>query len=107
MPPPGLQNKSLDENYKNYIKEFEDCWVQLNIEYGISITIKCHVIFDHLEEFIERQGRPLGEFSEQVVEATHQKLDKIWQWYCVKNLRSEKHGEQFQNCINDFNSMNI
>ena len=63
--------------------------------------------FDHLEEFIERQGRPLGEFSEQVVEATHQKLDKIWQWYCVKNLRSEKHGEQFQNCINDFNSMNI
>ena len=51
--------------------------------------------------------RPLVEFSKQVFEAKNQKLDKIWQWYCVKNLRSENHGEQFQNCINDFNLMNI
>ena len=75
----------------------------------MSISLICSFIclFDHLEEFIGRQGRPPGEFSEQVVEATHQKLDKLWQWYCVKNLISEKHGEQFEKCINDFNSMNI
>ena len=65
--------------------------MQLNIEYGISIPNKCLVIFDHLEEFIERQGRPFGEFSEQVVEATHQKLDKIWQWYllCKKSDKGQ------------------
>ena len=45
--------------------------------------------------------------SEQVVEACHQKLDKIWQWYCVKNVESEIHGENFEACINDFNSMNM
>ena len=31
-----------------------------------------HIIFTHLEDFIERQQRPLGEFSEQVVKACHQ-----------------------------------
>ena len=62
---------------------------------------------DHLEEFIERQGKPLGEFSEQVVEAAHQKLDKIWQNYLVKMVKTEKHGEQFLKCINKLNSMYI
>ena len=32
---------------------------------------------DYLADFIERQKRPLGEFTEEVVEAAHQRLDKI------------------------------
>ena len=31
----------------------------------------------HVEQFIERFKRPLGEFSEQVVEAAHQKFNQI------------------------------
>ena len=93
---------ALEESYKKDIKNFRDSWVQLNIEFGIPVSNKCHIIFSHLEDFIERQKRPLGEFSEQVVEACHQKLDKIWQWYCVKNVESEIHGENFEKCINDF-----
>ena len=58
-------------------------------------------------EFINRQGKPLSEFSEQVVEAAHQKLDKIWQFYIVKMVESDKHGEAFLKCILRFNSMNI
>ena len=77
------------------------------LEYGIPVPNKCHIIFSHLEDFIERQCRPLGEFSEQVVEAAHQKLDKIWQWYSVKCVESAKHEENFEKCINDFNSVNI
>ena len=98
---------ALEESYKKDIENFRDSWVQLNIEFGIPVSNKCHIIFSHLEDFIERQQRPLGEFSEQVVEACHQKLDKIWQWYCVKNVESEIHGGNFEACINDFNSMNM
>ena len=39
--------------------------------------------------------QPLGEFSEQVVEAAHQKLDKIWQFYIVKMVETEDHGRVF------------
>ena len=51
--------------------------------------------------------QPLGEFGEQVVEAAHQKLDKIWQFYIVKMVETEDHGRAFEKCVNHFNSMNI
>ena len=82
-------------------------WVQLNFEFGIPIPNKVHIIFDHLEEFIERQKKPLGEFSEEVVEAAHQRLDQIWQWYIVKMVEKESDGTNFLACVNHFNSLNI
>ena len=42
--------------------------------------------------------QPLGEFGEQVVEAAHQKLDKIWQFYIVKMVETEDHGRAFEKC---------
>ena len=60
-----------------------------------------------LRDIKETQKKPLGEFSEQVVEAAHQKLDKIWQFYIVKMIETEDHGLAFQKCINHFNSMNM
>ena len=53
------------------------------------------------------QKKPLGEFSEQVVEAAHQKLDKIWQFYIVKMIETEAHGLAFEKCLNHFNSMSM
>ena len=92
---------TVGESYKEDIKKFKDDWIQLNIEYGVHASNKCHIIFTHLEQFIERQKKPSGEFSEQVVEAAHQKLDQIWQWYCVKMVEREKTGSQFFKCINN------
>ena len=98
---------SLWEHLTKKIKDFEDDVTKLNIEFGVPVTNKGHIIIEHLEEFINRQKRPCGEFSEQVVEAAHQKLDKIWQWYLVKKVESKKHGDKFLHCINHFNSMNF
>ena len=64
-------------------------------------------IFEHVEDFIVTQKKPLGEFSEQVVEAAHQKLDKIWQFYIVKMIETEAHGLAFEKCLNHFNSMSM
>ena len=85
----------------------DEKWTQLKEKFSASIPNKCHIIFDHLEEFIIRKNRPLGEFSEQVVEAAHQKLDKIWQFYIVKMVETEAHGLAFKKCVNHFNSMNM
>ena len=80
---------------------------KLKEKFSASIPNKCHIIFDHLEEFIIRKNRPLGEFSEQVVESSHQKLKQIWEWYIVKDLESESHLENILKCINHFNSFNV
>ena len=79
----------------------------LNFKFGIPFTTKVHIICDNLEDFVERQKKPLGEFSEEVVESAHQRLDKIWQWYIVKMVETESHGNKFLACVNHFNSMNI
>ena len=88
----------------------DEKWTQLKEKFSVSIPNKCHIIFDHLEEFIIRKNRPLGEFSEQVVESSHQKLKQIWEWYTwyiVKDLESESQGENLLKCINHFNSFNV
>ena len=98
---------TLDQNYKEKKEELEDLWNILHENFGVTIPNKCHVIFSHVPEFIKRQKKPLGEFSEQVVESAHQKLDQIWQWYIVKDLEKELHGTNFLKCVNQFNSFNI
>ena len=98
---------SLDQNYKETIEDFKSDWMTLNFEFGIPFTTKVHIICDHLEDFIERQKKPLGEFSEEVVEAAHQRLDQIWQWYIFKMVEKENHGTNFLACVNHFNSLTI
>ena len=44
--------------------------------------------------------------GEEVVEAAHQRLDQIWQWYLVKMVEKESHGTNFLECVNHFNSLN-
>ena len=97
----------LGQNYKETIRKLEKNWLILFKKYNVNITNKCHVIFKHVEEFIDRKKRPLGKYSEQVVEVAHQKLNQIWEWYNVKDVESELHGEHFLKCINHFNTFNI
>ena len=85
----------LDDDHKVKTRKMEENWKILYSEFYVDITNKCHVIFDHVEQFIDRFKRPLGEFREQVVEAAHQKINQLWEWYCVKDVESEKHGKFF------------
>ena len=48
---------SLGQNYKENIRKFEKNWLILFKKFNVNITNKCHVIFEHVEEFIETQKR--------------------------------------------------
>ena len=61
----------------------------------------------HVPQILEETGKGLGEGSEEVVEATHSKFEKIWAWYKVNNLEDPQHGENLLASVIDFNSMNI
>ena len=41
------------------------------------------------------------------IEAAHQRLDQIWQWYIVKMVEKENHRTNFLACVNHFNSLTI
>jgi len=64
---------TLDESYENKISQFEDAYKALNI----SMTTKVHIMIKHVPEFIQQHGKPLGQFSQQVVEQCHAKFNKF------------------------------
>ena len=65
------------------------------------------ILTQHVPQILEETGKGLGEGSEEVVEATHSKFEKIWAWYKVNNLEDPQHGENLLASVIDFNSMNI
>ena len=69
--------------------------------FEIAFTNKCHVIIEHVPQVIKRTA------SEQVVEATRAKFDKMWQRYKVVDMERESHGKQLLRCVVDFNSKNV
>ena len=82
------------------------CNVCLLKKNGVSITNKAYIVFEHLILVIEQKKQGLGEWSEEVVEACHQKFDEIWRNYTVKNPHSEKHGDNFYRAVLHFNAYN-
>ena len=97
----------LKKNWKTSVENFEKAWFDIYITFDIYFSNKCHVIIDHIPQVIERTGKSLYLSSEQVVEATHAKFDKMWNRYKVIDSEKESHGAQLLRCVKDFNSKNF
>ena len=70
----------LDANYKDSIKTFANLWLKCDR----SITLKCHVLFVHVVQFLERKaenfpGKGLGFWGEQAAESIHSKWATFWE----------------------------
>ena len=81
----------------------------LKEEFNLPITPKLHIIFEHLPEYFESTGKTLRKRTDQTVEATHSKFDKFVKVhnYQVRDIGSDKAGEQFLKCVKHFNSYNL
>ena len=99
----------LDENYKVKISNFKDEYNKLREETEISITLKIHYIYDHLEDLLDMTGHGLNTVDDNTVECMHQHLNKRMQnsHYYVKDLNSELHGEKKLNLLLHVNGYNI
>ena len=89
------------------MKNFEEKWFVLHNTLDVPFTNKVHVIIQHVPEVCERTGQSLHNNSEQVVEASHQKFNVVWENYKVLDLERPTHGENLLKCVLEFNTMNI
>ena len=71
--------------------------------FKVSITPKCHILLEHVPQVLEKTGKGLFEGTEEVVEATHGKFDRIWSRYKVKKLEDPQHGENLLAAVLDAN----
>ncbi|CAL4251128.1 unnamed protein product [Meganyctiphanes norvegica] len=83
-----------DPQYKTYINEFKDLFIDL----GISITPKVHILTEHVPEFIEKHGLSLDWYSEQALESVHYDfLRNCWEKQGFK--RSLVHPDYAENLM--------
>ena len=59
---------TLDPNFQDKLDTFETEFENLQQEFGITETVKFHVIKTHIEQYIQKTGRALGRESEQALE---------------------------------------
>ena len=81
----------------------------LKEEFNLPITLKLHIIFQHLPEYFESTGKTLRNRTDQTVESTHSKFDKFVKVhkYQVRDISSEKAGENLLKAVKHFNSYNL
>ena len=93
----------LETGWKKSLKEFSYSY---QIIPNITKPLKVHILTAHLCEFIEIYGnnKGLGFYSEQTGEAAHQKFEKIFAKYCIKNIYSQKYGQNLRKAVVEFSS---
>ena len=101
--------KDVDPNHREIVKKFENSVMILHKEYKVPITPKLHIIIDHLPEFFDYTGKTLRKRTDQTVESTHSKFDKFVKIhnYQVRDVKSDKVGENLLKAVKHFNSYNL
>ena len=87
--------EKLGENYEETIEEFKDAFENVHQLFGISETLKIHVISHHYSDYFKMTGKTFRETNGEHHEALHHTL-KIMERN--KNLYMKKnHGGAFTN----------
>ena len=94
----------LDPNYKNGIREFAHLWIKCER----SITLKCHILFVHVVQFLEAMkdrfpDRGLGWWGEQASESSHHKFENFYEERYKRKLDHPEHDQKLFDCCVAFN----
>ena len=97
------------EHWKESLEYLEECIMFLHGKYSLSITPKLHILMDHVGDYIDITGKPLGYVSDQIIEKCHQIVNSRFQKsnYYVKALDNDTHGENLLKGILHVNTYNI
>ena len=101
----GVSGKKLDPNYSALINDFTKSWDVLKKRFGVSEPNKCHIISCHLETYFSMTGNALGTTSDQIVEASHQLVNRrfVTSNYVVKDVHQAAYAEKFHRGIMHYN----
>ena len=88
------------ESYQEDIAAMKEAYKELQKEHSVSLTIKFHVIFEHVKQLVEMTGgKGLAEFSEQVTEASHHSFKKTWLKFLVKDIDSPRYLDRYLKAV--------
>ena len=84
-------------------------WGILHEKHNINFPNKVHILCDHVADYVEISGLPLGATSDQLIEASHQYVHKQMKngGYLVKDKSTKVAKDKTFKCIQHINSYNI
>ena len=96
--------------YLKSIEDFEAIYRQLphakDPEKNLSVTIKAHVIFQHIPETIDLTGKSLGIFSTQAFESVHYDFIETWKRY-KRPQSHEDYPKKLKDAVVNYNSYHV
>ena len=90
-------------NYKQAIKDFTLVYMQL----GIPVSLKVHIVFEHIAPFCEKYNRGLAWFSEQALESSHYDYKPFSEKYFKVPVRHPKYGEKKLQSVIMYNALKM
>lgn len=101
-----LFGNELGMSWKEALKDFQDAYLLIP---HISLPSKVHIVFAHLDEFIEKYGdtKGLGFYSEQTGESVHKRFQDIFDKYKLKNIYADTYGKHLFKAVVEFSSVRI
>ena len=100
VPHQWISDEDVKKEYVSEIIErvenFKQAFNILNKEFGVALTPKIHVIYDHLVDIVKICGKAIGETNDQVIETVHQWVKKrmTTSMYVVRCTETDSHGEK-------------
>ena len=95
--------QELDQDFASMIGQFKASCSAL----PISTTPKLHIIFCHISEFIQRNERALGIFSEQALESAHSDFQSFWETRFKRQMPHPDYPDQLLKSVVEYNSKHI
>ena len=104
-----MARRKLALNYEELIDKYCSSVHILNDQFKMSFTPKFHIIESHLKFYFQKTGKSLGFYTDQLIEAMHQHVDKrlTRSNYVVEDNNSDIRGEKLLKGINHINSYNL
>ena len=99
--------QELDPNYMNILANFRRVIKGLK-PFGVKVTVKMHIVFWHVQQWINKYNVSLGIVSEQPGESCHGLFAKFWQRYRVDRKKfPDKYAQALLKMVIAFNSQHI
>ena len=94
---------NLDEDFVEKIVKFKSSVKNL----PISVTPKLHILFHHVQHFIEKEKKSLGLYSEQASETVHHDFKTHWVERYKRQIDHPDYAKQLLNSVIEYNSKHI
>lgn len=95
--------KKLNSSFPDAIEIFKKDYLDLEI----SVTSKCHILFDHVITVCQKNQLGLGFWSEQSLEALHADFSKFEERHKCKDINNPNYGPRLLQSVLEYNSAHI